>query len=151
MPLFAPLYKADSLVDFWNGNIWHVAFQSPCQSMAYSPVQTILKVIGFPRPLARGLGVVAAFMLMGVFHAYVGWPVMKDVVEGWTKVLGFFVMNGVATVFEDGVWGKRKHWVRAILAWGVEIALASWAVSGVEFPYELWLVHDPKFCRAMVF
>lgn len=150
-PFFAPLYKADSLVDFWNGNVWHVAFQSPCQSMAYSPVQTILKGIGIPKPLARGCGVVAAFTLMGIFHAYVGWSVMRNVAQGWTKVVAFFVMNGVATVFEDLIWGKRKNWVRSLLAWVFEISLASWAVSGVEFPYELWLVHDPRFCHVVVF
>ncbi|EPS38703.1 hypothetical protein H072_7558 [Dactylellina haptotyla CBS 200.50] len=150
-PFFSPLYKADSLVDFWNGNIWHVAFQSPCQSIAYMPVQTILKAIGLPKPLARGSGVVGAFTLMGIFHAYIGWSVMTDVVDGWTKVVGFFMLNGVATVFEDLVWGRKKSWVRAMLAWVFEISLASWAVSGVEFPYELWLVHDPRFCHITVF
>lgn len=150
-PFFAPLYKADSLVDFWNGNTWHVAFQSPCQSMAYLPVQALLKKIGVNRKLARGMGVIAAFTLMGTFHGYVGWPVMHDVKDGWTRVVGFFVLNGIATVFDDLVWGRTKNWMRTVMAWVFEIAIASWAVRDVEFPNELWLVQNPRFCNVTVF
>ncbi|KAF3902605.1 hypothetical protein ABW21_db0208575 [Orbilia brochopaga] len=149
-PFFAPLYKADSLVRFWNGNIWHVAFQSPCRSVAMVPVQTALTALGAPRNVAAGGGVIAAFALMGVFHAYIGWAVMRDSVRGWAVVVGFFVANGVATVVESAVWGRRQSWLRAALAWGVELSLASWAMSGVEFPGWLWRVHDPRFCHVSV-
>ncbi|KAJ6261009.1 hypothetical protein Dda_3674 [Drechslerella dactyloides] len=149
-PFFAPLYTADSLVKFWNGTVWHVAFQSPCRSVAMVPVQTLLTGLGTSRSLARGAGVIAAFALMGVFHAYIGWAVMRDSVYGWGVVVGFFVMNGIATVLESVLWGRRRSWVRAVLAWGFEIALASWAMSGVEFPRELWRVHDPLFCHISV-
>jgi len=149
-PFFAPLYTADSLADFWNGNVWHVAFQSPCQSIAYMPVQTVLRRIGINRKIARGFGVIAAFGLMGVFHGYVGYPVMVNVREGCTRVISFFVINGFATVVEDALWGRKKTRLRAALAWTFEITIASWAVSNIEFPLELWIINDPKFCQITV-
>ncbi|KAF3910007.1 hypothetical protein AA313_de0202320 [Arthrobotrys entomopaga] len=141
-PFFAPLYKADSLVDFWNGNVWHVAFQSPCQSIAYVPIQKVLKTIGIPKPIARGFGVIGAFTLMGIFHGYTGWSVMRDIAEGWTKVIGFFMINGIATVFEDLIWGRKKSWLRTALAWVFEIALASWAKGLPLSTFPIFLSFD---------
>ncbi|KAF2799135.1 hypothetical protein K505DRAFT_321387 [Melanomma pulvis-pyrius CBS 109.77] len=130
-PLFGPLYLADSLATFWT-ETWHNAFASPCLSLAYVPTLFLLShsPIQIPRAAARGAAVVASFVLMAAFHVYALAPLLS--LEGRKRIGVFFVGNGVLTVLESVVWGRRRHWLRAGMAWGVELALASWTVGAAE-------------------
>ncbi|ORY09427.1 hypothetical protein BCR34DRAFT_487338 [Clohesyomyces aquaticus] len=128
-PLFGPIYLIDGLATFWT-ETWHNAFAAPCLSLAYTPVLRLLTALGCPRPLARSAAVVASFCLMAAFHVYALAPLLSD--EGRRRIAVFFVANGIATVTETAVWGKKRHWARALLGWGFELALASWTVQAVE-------------------
>ncbi|KAF2468178.1 uncharacterized protein BDR25DRAFT_290844 [Lindgomyces ingoldianus] len=128
-PLFGPIYLAHSLATFWT-ETWHNAFASPCLSLAYKPTLSLLTALRFPRSFSRAAAVVASFSLMAAFHVYALAPLLSD--EGRKRVALFFVGNGVLTVLEVAVWGKRRHWVRAVVAWVVELVLASWVVQAVE-------------------
>ncbi|KAF2186797.1 hypothetical protein K469DRAFT_705305 [Zopfia rhizophila CBS 207.26] len=127
-PLFGPIYLADSLAAFWT-ETWHNAFAAPCLSLAYTPTLSLLLALRFPRQIARSAGVVASFTLMAVFHMYALAPLLSD--QGMKRIGVFFVGNGVLTVVEVAVWGKKRHWVRALMAWGIELSLASWTVIAI--------------------
>lgn len=130
-PLFGPIYKATSLGTFWS-DIWHGAFTSPCRSLAYDPVSDSLRKFGFPLNLARGAGVIASFFLMAMFHVYGLWPLLPG--PALLRIGAFFVLNGVGTVVEEAIWGKRVHWVKTVLAWTYELAVASWTAEGLNIP-----------------
>lgn len=143
-PLFGPIYLADSLAGFWT-DTWHNAFAAPCYSLAYSPALFVLAALGFPRVVARGVAVVSGFALMALFHMYALSPVVDD--DGLGRVGVFFVGNGVMTVVEAMVWGKKKHWVRAAAAWVLELGIASWAVEGFGLPDGLVRAEWEGMCR----
>jgi hypothetical protein len=131
-PLFGPIYKASSLGIFWS-DIWHGAFTSPCRSLAYDPVcDSLRRTFGCPIQLARGAGVVASFFLMAMFHVYGLWPLLSG--PALLRIGAFFVLNGVGTVVEEAIWGRRMHWVKTVLAWTFELAVASWTAEGLNIP-----------------
>jgi hypothetical protein len=127
--LFGPIYLANSLESFWT-ETWHNAFASPCYSLAYKPTISLLKILRMPRALSRGLAVISGFGLMAIFHVYSLKPMLDD--EGIRRIGLFFTLNGVFTVLEVAVWGKTRHWLRALCAWIIEISLASWTVAAIK-------------------
>lgn len=149
-PLFGPLYQADSLGGFW-AKTWHNAFASPCTSLAYHPVRRALSRVGLPLEAARAGALVAAFALMGAFHVYALSPLLGR--EGLRRVWWFFVGNGVAVVFETGLWGKEskmgrgKRRGRAILAWAFEVGFAAWVVKGCGVPEGLGGIRWLEVCE----
>ena len=52
--------------------------------------------------------------------------------EGKLRIGLFFVLNGVLTMAESAVWGRKRDWRRALMAWVFELALASWAVETAQ-------------------
>jgi len=129
--LFGPIYKADSLSGFWS-ETWHNAFASTCQSLAYEPIRQSLPSWGIPVSIARSLGVLAAFFLMAIFHVGVLSPLLPT--DGLLRIGLFFLLNGVGTVVEAVIWGKRKHWLKAALAWTFELLLATWTAQAAHIP-----------------
>jgi hypothetical protein len=125
-PLFGPIYRANSLAGFWS-ETWHNVFASPCESLAYMPLRRNLPRYGVPVSVARGLGILGAFGLMAVFHIYALAPILPQ--ESLFRIGIFFVINGVATVAETAVWGKRHHWLKTVLAWTFEIVIATWTAQ----------------------
>ncbi|KAK2759020.1 hypothetical protein FQN54_003119 [Arachnomyces sp. PD_36] len=143
-PLFGPIYKANSLGTFWS-NIWHGAFTSPCRSLAYDPVcESLRRNFGVPVQLARGAGVIASFFLMAMFHVYGLWPLLSG--PALLRIGAFFVLNGVGTVVEEAIWGRRTHWVKTVLAWTYELAVASWTAEGLDIPEGLAGVDLTALC-----
>jgi hypothetical protein len=131
-PLFNPLYTATSLSTFWS-QTWHGAFASPCRSLAYDPLRHRLRAaFGIPASIAEAIGVIASFTLMGFFHVYGLSPLLP--MDALIRVSVFFVLNGVGTVIEKAIWGRRKHWGKTLLAWVFELAIASWTVEGLSVP-----------------
>ncbi len=129
--LFGPLYMAESLTGFWS-ETWHNAFASPCQSIAYNPVRFSLPKYGVPVRIARALGVIAAFGLMAIFHMYALAPILPK--SSLIRIGLFFVLNGVGTVTESAIWGRRRHWVKTVLAWTFETILATWTAQAAHIP-----------------
>lgn len=78
------------------------------------------------------MGVLGAFVLMAIFHIYALAPIMSR--DGLRRIGIFFLLNGVGTCTEALIWGKKKHWVKAVLAWGFETALATWTAAGAGIP-----------------
>ncbi|RKF60239.1 hypothetical protein OnM2_052051 [Erysiphe neolycopersici] len=130
-PLFAPLYTADSLTGFWS-EVWHNSFTSPCISLAYNPLRNGLRRLGLPDGISRSAGVLGAFSLMAVFHMYCLYPVLDQ--KAVNRIGLFFVLNGIATLTEAAIWGKKKHWAKAALAWTFQTILATWVASSIDLP-----------------
>lgn len=82
--------------------------------------------------MAGSAGVLAVFSFMGVFHVLGLVPLLPS--QALWRVGMFFFLNGVATIAEVAVWGKRKHSARAVLAWVFEAGLASWTASKCQIP-----------------
>ncbi|TVY40977.1 hypothetical protein LOCC1_G003563 [Lachnellula occidentalis] len=143
--LFGPLYLADSLTGFWS-ETWHNAFASPCTSLAYQPLRYGLPKYGVPIGIARSLGIIGAFGLMAAFHAYALAPILSK--PEITRICQFFLLNGIATVAEAMVWGKKRHWVKAVLAWLFETTIASWTAAGMNFPNGLSKIPWRDVCNA---
>jgi len=80
-----------------------------------------------PAAVGRAAVVVAAFALMGAFHVVALGPVVGR--AGRWRVGVFFVANGVATAVEGAVWGRRRGWCRAGMAWVFELGVASWTAA----------------------
>ncbi|KAK2741775.1 hypothetical protein FQN57_005519 [Myotisia sp. PD_48] len=143
-PLFGPIYAASSLGYFWS-ETWHTAFASPCRSLAYDPLRRYLPArYGLPESFAKAIGIIASFSLMGLFHAYALAPLLSF--EGVLRISGFFLLNGIGTVIESSVWGKRAHWGKALLAWVFELIIATWTVEGLSVPKGLKNVSWKSVC-----
>jgi len=82
---------------------------------------------------------------MALFHIYALQPILGR--EALTRVGLFFVFNGMATVAEGAVWGRKKHWLRAILAWAFETSIATWAASGMNIPNGLSRITWREICE----
>ncbi|KAJ9669284.1 hypothetical protein H2201_000636 [Coniosporium apollinis] len=111
--LFGPLYHGNSLASLWT-ETWHNAFAAPCMSLAFNPVRNTLRSLDVPHTIAKGAGILAVFVLMGFYHVYALLPLLSA--EGLRRILVFFAGNGLLTVLEFAVWGKRKHWLKAAMA-----------------------------------
>ncbi|KAK2834923.1 hypothetical protein FQN49_006779 [Arthroderma sp. PD_2] len=143
-PLFGPVYTASSLASFWS-ETWHTAFASPCRSLAYDPVRRHLPGrYGVPEAFAKGIGILASFTLMGLFHAYSLAPILP--IDGVVRIITFFLLNGIGTVIETAIWGRKSHWGKAVLAWTFELAIASWTVEGLSVPRGLQNISWDSIC-----
>ncbi|KAI9806707.1 MAG: hypothetical protein M1825_006164 [Sarcosagium campestre] len=141
--LFGPLYQADSLTGFWS-ETWHNAFASPCESLAYKPARKILPRYGVPVVLARSIGVIGAFSLMAIFHMYALRPILPP--ASIIRIGQFFFLNGIATVFEAMIWGRKTHWLRVVLAWTFETCLATWTAKESRIPNGLTKLRWSHLC-----
>ncbi|EEP76573.1 predicted protein [Uncinocarpus reesii 1704] len=142
--LFGPLYTATSLSSFWS-ETWHSAFASPCHSLVYGPLRRNLPIrFGMPAALARGIGIIASFMLMGFFHVYALTPLLP--LDALLRISAFFFLNGVGTVMEEAMWGRQVHWGKTLLAWVFELAIASWTVEGLSVPKGLRSISWKNIC-----
>lgn len=105
-----------------------------------------LPKLGVPIPVARSMGVLGSFALMAAFHMYALEPIMSR--TGLHRVGVFFCLNGVATVAEALVWGHRKHWLKTVMAWLFEIAVASWTAEAARIPNGLSKIPWREMCDA---
>lgn len=96
--------------------------------------------------IAQPLGVIGAFGLMGLFHMYALQPILRP--EGLIRIGLFFLLNGVAVVVEAMIWGKKRHWLKALLAWVFEACIASWAASYMSIPHGLSKIPWKEICDA---
>jgi hypothetical protein len=98
-----------------------------------------------PVSVARSSGVMGAFILMAIFHMYALWPVMTN--EGLQRIGIFFLLNGVGSVTEAMIWGKRRHWLKTLLAWIFETALATWTAEKAGIPNGLSKIPWREMCE----
>jgi hypothetical protein len=52
---------------------------------------------------------------MAIFHIYALYPILNR--EALMHIGVFFMLNGVATVGEAAIWGHKRHWLKAAMAW----------------------------------
>ncbi|KAG4027345.1 hypothetical protein MFRU_031g00920 [Monilinia fructicola] len=145
--LFGRLYAVESLGDFWS-KTWHNVFSAPCASLAYDPLRKSLPKLGVPVPIARSVGILAAFFLMAVFHVYALAPMLTD--KALLRIGMFFVLNGFATVGEALVWGRRESWVKTGLAWVTEMSLAAWTAGALGIPRGVHGIRWGELCGVKV-
>jgi hypothetical protein len=96
--------------------------------------------------IARSLGVLGAFGLMAVFHMYALQPIIDR--DALIRIGLFFLINGIATVAEAAVWGKKRHWLKAVLAWIFETSISTWTAKGINFPNGLSKIPWREMCNA---
>ncbi|TGO91519.1 hypothetical protein BPOR_0025g00130 [Botrytis porri] len=111
---------------------WHNVFSAHCASLAYDPIRQNLPRLGVSIPIARSMGILAAFFLMAAFHVYALAPMLTD--KALFRIGMFFVLNGFATVGEAMVWGRKDNWVKTGLAWVTEMSLAAWTADALGIP-----------------
>lgn len=144
--LFGPLYQADSLGGFWS-ETWHNAFSSPCESLAYRPLRYGLAKLGVPTQVARSAGLLGAFGFMAVFHMYTLQPILPR--QSIERIGVFFLLNGIATMFEWAIWGRRKHWLKTVLAWSFESVVATWTAQAAHIPNGLTQIPWSDVCGSV--
>lgn len=83
---------------------------------------------------------------MAIFHMFALQPILSK--TALIRVGVFFFLNGVATVSEAAVWGKKKHWLKTVVAWIFETSMASWTANGMEFPNGLSKIPWREVCNA---
>ncbi len=85
---------------------------------------------------------------MGLLHVYSAYSVMSA--DGLWRFMLFFLGNGIAVVVEGAIWGRKKGWARAILAWAFEATIASWVVKNGVWPRETLEFWRPGFCHVQI-
>lgn len=115
-------------------------------SLAYAPFRYGLPKYGVPVGIARVAGLLGVFGFMALFHIYALSPILDSAALG--RIGTFFFINGIATVTESAIWGRKDHWLKTLLAWSFETVFASWTVSGLHIPHGLWRVPWSEICNA---
>jgi hypothetical protein len=83
---------------------------------------------------------------MAIFHTYALEPIMST--TGLQRVGWFFILNGLATPAEAIIWGRKKHWLRTLLAWTFELAVSSWTAETAGIPNGLSKICWREICDA---
>lgn len=134
-PLFGPIYRSRNVSEFWT-RTWHSAYTSPTRTLGYRPLRKLFGPIG---------GVLGGFGLMAIFHVWGLVPYVPR--EGLFRVFVFFMANGVACVLDYAVWKERNTWLRTVVSWIFETAMAQWAVDKCDIPDGLWSIDYGNICR----
>lgn len=133
-PLFGPLWRATDLVSFWS-ETWHNAFSSPCHALGYKLF----------RPMGRLYGVVAAFLLMGIWHAWALAPILPT--PGMFRVCCFFVLQALGCSLDATVFGHTHSRLRSLLSWIFCLSSATWTVKELHIPDGVWEIDWRNICR----
>lgn len=139
-PLFYRPFAATSPSEFWSRH-WHQAAQSFLLSLGYVPAKNAVQSL-FGRGAGRAAGVLGAFSLSGMWHAWASFVVTTPE-SAWKQSIGLwgiFILQGVLVLFERGVLRDEK-WRRG---WRQKLVVAAfWAVS-IE-SLSVWLRYaEPK-------
>lgn len=141
-PLFWKPFTASSFAEFWTTK-WQGAAAPFLQSLGYKPAK---RLGGQP------LGVLAAFNITGIWHAWASVPIVEA--EGKPilafKVWAMFMMWGVGILLERVVWGKNQGGtVQRILVWTISVATAAWCIRTVECYSTIHLLRTDR-CGSLV-
>lgn len=129
--LFWQPFAAVTITEFW-GVRWHKGANSFLHSLGYEPAKRIFSKF-FGKNVGRAAGVLSAFGLSGIWHAWSGVPLMKDeyVWTGFTALWALFILQGIAILAEslllkDEKWkrGHHQQMLRA-LVWFYSVETAS--------------------------
>jgi hypothetical protein len=96
-----------------------------------------------PAP-SRAAGVISAFGLMAAFHVYSLVPLLPS--SALWRIGLFFIVNGIYTVAEAAVWGRRKHCAKRWMAIAFQLAMTSWTVKACHIPLGLGQLDWRKIC-----
>lgn len=124
-PLFWKPFTAASFAEFWTTK-WQGAAAPFLQSLGYKPAK---------RVAGQWLGVLAAFNITGIWHAWASVPIVEP--EGKPilafKVWTMFMMWGVGILLERVVWGKNQGGLlQRIFVWTISVLTAAWCIRSVE-------------------
>lgn len=129
--LFWQPFAAITIAEFW-GLRWHNGANSFLHSLAYVPAKS-MAAKHFGKNVGRAAGVLSAFCLSGLWHAWSGVPLLKDehVWGGSVGLWAIFLLQGVgilveSSLFSDYKWkrGHRQQIVR-VLGWIFSVETAS--------------------------
>lgn len=134
-PLFAPIYKALNLTEFWT-EIWHNAYTSPTRTLGYWPMRKIFGPAG---------GVMGGFGVMAIFHVWAFVPYVKP--EGLFRIGVFFIANGVGSIIDFWIWERRNTLLRVVVNWAYEIYWAQYTAARCDIPDGLIGINFKNICR----
>jgi hypothetical protein len=133
--LFGPIYRAPNLTVFWT-ETWHNAYTSPTRTLGYRPMHKLFGPIG---------GVLGGFGVMAIFHVWSLAPYVRP--EGLVRVALFFLANGVGSLADYWMWGKRNTPERVIINWMYEIFWSQYAIAKCDVPNGLAAIDFQRICR----
>ena len=116
-PLFYRTLTASSMGSFWTTH-WHACAASFLQSLGYQPGR---KFVG------RWFGVLAAFNISGLWHAWASVPLVEDefVVLFGLQIWGLFMVMGLCCLAERWIWGEKQEGVvQRLVVWSVAVLAA---------------------------
>lgn len=129
--LFWQPFAAVSITEFWAVR-WHKGANSFLHSLGYVPAKSIFGRC-FGKSVGKAAGVLSAFSLSGLWHAWSGVPLSKDE-NAWGVSVGLwavFMLQGMGVlienwVFRDEKWklGRRQQILR-VLSWIYSVETAS--------------------------
>lgn len=112
--LFWQPFAAVTITEFWAVR-WHKGANSFLHSLAYVPAKNIFSKY-FGNDVGRAAGVLSAFSLSGIWHAWSGMPLMRDeyIWRGFTALWALFLLQGIAILVEslllrDAKWKQGHH------------------------------------------
>ena len=116
-PLFYRTLTASSMGSFWTTH-WHACAASFLQSLGYQPGR---KFVG------RWFGVLAAFNISGLWHAWASMPLVEDefMVLFGLQIWGLFMVMGLCCLAERWIWGEKQEGVvQRVVVWSVAVLAA---------------------------
>lgn len=129
--LFWQPFAASSITEFWALR-WHKGVNTFLHSLGYVPAKLVVGKF-FGKDAGKAAGVLSAFSLSGIWHAWCGWPLTRDE-HVWAVSVGMwviFVLQGVGILveswlFKDERWKRgRRHKIARVLGWVYSVETAS--------------------------
>lgn len=114
-PLFYQPLAASSIRSFWRTH-WHSAAASFFYTLGYRPARTLVSKI-FGRSAGKAAGVLGAFCVSGIWHAWASAALVTTPWRTGAGVLGLFMGQAIACIVESVLPNKKR---------GVLLGLAIW-------------------------
>lgn len=107
-PLFLQPFSASTIAEFW-GVRWHQTAQSFLYTLGFSPAKNVVgRILG--ADAGRAAGLLAAFSLSGLWHAWAG-AVLTSPEFVWNQSVGLwgiFMLEGVLVIVERTAFKSEK-------------------------------------------
>lgn len=114
-PLFYQPFAASSIRSFWRTH-WHSAAASFFYTLGYRPARNLVSKI-FGGSAGKAAGVLGAFCVSGIWHAWASAALVTTPWRTGAGVLGLFMGQAVACIVESILPNKKRGVVLGLAIW----------------------------------